>query len=378
MNETQDEKEKFAFVVMPFAPEFEDIYNDLIVPALELAGYEVRRADSTLDQENILKSIIRNISQADLIVAELTSLNSNVMYELGIAHALGRPTVMLAQSIDEIPFDLQSYRIIVYSTRYDEAKKLKDQLEEVASKHCEGKISFGNPVSDFASDRQQISKKTETVPESEEETLLETAEEELGILDYQVEAEKSIMNISSYLEQITEKTMEFNQKTRTRTEEINVLRETTTAGSSMRVHRSVRGMALDMIRYSQDISPLIPEFNETWDVFMEKNADFFSKVKIENAEDRDGMLFVRSKMEEFKDSLTEALTNVRSFHDSTQALKGVSKDLNVGVRQLTKTLEEIIEILSIGESYTARMINLINEQLGIEEEEISKGDENGV
>lgn len=61
-----------AFVIMPFDPEFQSVYDDLIKPALEEAGYDVERADSFLDQQNILSDIVRGIGDADLVVAELT------------------------------------------------------------------------------------------------------------------------------------------------------------------------------------------------------------------------------------------------------------------------------------------------------------------
>ena len=105
-----NEEKCTAFVIMAFDKEFDAIYSDLIKPSLEKIGYEVKRADSLLSQQNILKDIVREIASADLIIAELTSLNPNVFYELGIAHALRKPTILLTQSIEELPFDLRSFR----------------------------------------------------------------------------------------------------------------------------------------------------------------------------------------------------------------------------------------------------------------------------
>ena len=50
------------------------------------------------------------ISDADLVVADLTGLNANVMYEVGVAHALRKPTLVVTQEIDELPFDLRTSR----------------------------------------------------------------------------------------------------------------------------------------------------------------------------------------------------------------------------------------------------------------------------
>ncbi|MFY9607709.1 MAG: hypothetical protein WAU45_03735 [Blastocatellia bacterium] len=139
-----------AFVIMPFAPEFTTIYTDVIKPALDEAGYEVSRADTDLNQERILRKIIKGIAGAKLVIAELTSLNPNVLYELGLSHGLRVPTVLLAQSIDEVPFDLRSHNIQLYSTHFNEVTKLRVGLKEIALKRLSGEILFDNPVVDFA------------------------------------------------------------------------------------------------------------------------------------------------------------------------------------------------------------------------------------
>ena len=76
-----------AFVLMPFEDEFDDIYEYLIREPLSKAGYDVNRADEILNQENILSSIIDSIIHSELIVADLSTSNPNVYYELGLSHA---------------------------------------------------------------------------------------------------------------------------------------------------------------------------------------------------------------------------------------------------------------------------------------------------
>jgi hypothetical protein len=54
------------------------------------------------------------INAAKVIVADCTGRNPNVMYEIGLAHAIGRHTILISQSIDDVPFDLRHLRVIVY------------------------------------------------------------------------------------------------------------------------------------------------------------------------------------------------------------------------------------------------------------------------
>ena len=112
-----------AFILMPFDADFEEVYTELIQKPLADAGFTVRRADSLLNQRNILQDVVRGIAQAELIVADVSGLNPNVMYEVGLAHAMGKRTVMITQDIDELPFDFRTYRANEYSVRFTEASK---------------------------------------------------------------------------------------------------------------------------------------------------------------------------------------------------------------------------------------------------------------
>ena len=140
-----------AFVLMPFAPEFDDIYSRFLHPVLTDSGFEVKRADDLVSQQNILRDVIDGIVNRDLIVADLTSLNPNVFYEIGVAHTLDKPVILITQNRNDTPFDLEQYRILEYSRDFASIEDAKVKLAEYASQFLQGDISFGNPVSDFRS-----------------------------------------------------------------------------------------------------------------------------------------------------------------------------------------------------------------------------------
>jgi hypothetical protein len=64
-------------------------------------------------------------------IADCTGRNPNVMYELGIAHTLGKPVFMLSQSTDDLPFDIQSRRVIIYKDNAAGLKTLQSELRRV-------------------------------------------------------------------------------------------------------------------------------------------------------------------------------------------------------------------------------------------------------
>ena len=119
---------------------------------LEDAGFDVLRADDIQSTQNIVRDIFEAIVRSDLIVADLTGSNANVFYELGIAHALKRPVILLTQIIDDVPFDLRAYRLIEYNTHFTEIGKAKQKLTDYATKFREGILPTRDPVTDFFPD----------------------------------------------------------------------------------------------------------------------------------------------------------------------------------------------------------------------------------
>ena len=75
-----------------------------------------------------MEDVWKGIFQAKVVIADLTSRNPNVYYELGIAHTLGKRFILLAQNIDDIPFDLRHYRCILYTDDVDGFEQLTQNL----------------------------------------------------------------------------------------------------------------------------------------------------------------------------------------------------------------------------------------------------------
>ena len=112
----------FVFTVMPFAPEFDDLYKLGIKPACESAGAYCERLDEQIFDEGMLDRIFNQIAKADVVIAEMTGKNPNVFYEVGYAHALGKRVVLLTKDAADIPFDLKHRPHIVHGGRISELK----------------------------------------------------------------------------------------------------------------------------------------------------------------------------------------------------------------------------------------------------------------
>ncbi len=113
---TVEPERSTCFVVMPFGEPFDSYYRQIISPAIVSNKLVVVRGDDINHPGPIMEQIWNEISVSRLCVAELTGHNPNVMYELGLAHALGKPVVQIAQNATDLPFDLRHLRSVVYNT----------------------------------------------------------------------------------------------------------------------------------------------------------------------------------------------------------------------------------------------------------------------
>lgn len=106
-----------CFVMMPFAAPHGDYYSKIYKPAIEKTGLRSVRADTEIfTTGKIMDQIWSGIHAAKVLVAELTTRNPNVFYELGLAHALEKPVVLVSGNEMDVPFDLKHIRVIYYDT----------------------------------------------------------------------------------------------------------------------------------------------------------------------------------------------------------------------------------------------------------------------
>jgi hypothetical protein len=151
-----------CFVLMPFGKkpdamgntvDFDRIYHEIIAPAIEEAGLETIRADEEAAGGIIHKPMFERLILCEYAVADLTTANANVFYELGLRHAVRRwSTVMIFAGGGRLPFDVALLRALPYTLTADgvpadpatDRKALSERL--VAAKH--GATDNANPDTD--------------------------------------------------------------------------------------------------------------------------------------------------------------------------------------------------------------------------------------
>ena len=149
---TQLGKPVNVFVIMKFSEHMDNVYRTLIKTPLEREGFHVGRSDdpgaSKIIHEKIYDRIIQNLWDADYVIADLTVLNGNVYYELGIAHTLNKRTIQISQHL-EIPSDIKSQMVHRYAVDDDPDSDLTSILIEILRRAAQGRWIFSNIVEDF-------------------------------------------------------------------------------------------------------------------------------------------------------------------------------------------------------------------------------------
>jgi nucleoside 2-deoxyribosyltransferase len=115
--------------VIQFSQRYEELFSQVIAPVCDRHGIDAFRASDTFGPGIIIADIVRQISESALVIADISPANPNVYYEVGYAHALNKPTILLAESRTALPFDLSGFRTLFYEDTIAGKAKVEEGLE---------------------------------------------------------------------------------------------------------------------------------------------------------------------------------------------------------------------------------------------------------
>jgi hypothetical protein len=132
---------KKCFIITPIGSDdslirrhADGVIDAVIEPILEQMDYEVTVAHRMSEGGSITRQVIQSVINSDLVVANLTGLNPNVMYELAIRHAIRKPLVQICELGCSLPFDISEQRTIFYTNDMKGTVELKDSFERMVQK----------------------------------------------------------------------------------------------------------------------------------------------------------------------------------------------------------------------------------------------------
>jgi hypothetical protein len=148
-------REQNCFVISPIGQADSDIrkladkvLNHLIKRSLEPLGFNIMRADAISEPGTINLQVLKRIVDSEMVVADLTGTNPNVMYELAIRHAIQKPVILLLRAGEQIPFDIAAERTIFYDLGdIESVDKTRDELARQAQFIRKNEFKIDTPFS---------------------------------------------------------------------------------------------------------------------------------------------------------------------------------------------------------------------------------------
>lgn len=341
-----------VFVIMPFADDFFESYE--MIKEHFSDDFEFSHAGEEDNQQNILADIIPPIYAADIVLADLTGLNPNVMYELGIAHSFNKKTIMITRDdLGSLPFDLKQYRAKDYSTHFKKFYDLIAYLEKNLQGARDGSVIFNNPVGDFM-DRSKIA------PEElfrKEIIRVDIPEGEMGFLDFLAEIEEDTENMTKDIQNISLEMQTMSGGINECTAEIKRVNKTGGSGTASFVRKQSRKAAEYIETFSKQLKAHNVTISSYW-TKIEKNILGLLENDISaRQENKESLVKYMKALLKMKDSIILSNESVQNLKETSLKNLGIERSMNQAIRFLDQDLSAYIDM-------TEQMINSIERIIG--------------
>lgn len=149
MSETNEEKRERCFVIMPISDQgdypaghFTKVYEQIIKPSVEDAGYEAYRIDENNICDPIINKIFEAIQECPMAICDLSNRNPNVLYELGLRQAYDKPVVLIQDDKTKKIFDVSGISTVFYKSarQYEDVLEARENIKKAILETKKGKF----------------------------------------------------------------------------------------------------------------------------------------------------------------------------------------------------------------------------------------------
>jgi hypothetical protein len=117
-----------AFVITQFSSPYNEVYSDVIKNICNELNVDVLRIDESMGPGLIVADIVQAIETSAFVIADVSPVNANVFYEVGYAHGIKKPTILIAEKSTKLPFDISPIRTLFYDNSISGKPKLEEGL----------------------------------------------------------------------------------------------------------------------------------------------------------------------------------------------------------------------------------------------------------
>lgn len=328
-----------VFVIMPFTDDFFESYEMIKEHFNE--DFEFSHAGEEDNQQNILADIISPIYSADIVLADLTGLNPNVMYELGIAHSFNKKTIMITRDgLGSLPFDLNQYRAKDYSTHFKKFYDLITYLAKNLKGARDGSVIFNNPVGDFL-DHSKIA------PEElfkKEIIKVDIAEGEKGFLDFLAEVEEDTEKMTLEIETMSTEMNVMSNGINGCTEEIERVNNKGGNGTASFVRKQSKKAAKYIDTFSKQLKAHNSTISSYWSKIEKNILGLLENSIATKPENKDSLIDYIKALYNMKTSIITSNESVQVLKETSLENLGIERSMNQAIRFLDVDLASYIEM----------------------------------
>lgn len=338
-----------VFVITPFNEDFLALYDHLKEMFKE--SFDFTNAGDLDNQQNIMKDIVCGIHQADVIIADLTGLNANVFYELGLSHAMNKKVIIITQNIGDLPFDIRSYRANEYSLQFNKLPKLIDELKKLLDGAINDDIKYGNPVSDYIPNFYKYESGISTtnnmeigVNEDTDNPNTNCEDEEDGFLDYLTNIDENSKKLTSEFTSIANEINIMNTSINSASSELNRVKSKSGNIDANFARNVCRKLSNPVSEFSEKLKSHVNEISEYWNVVENCYLSLLDNQHTQKPEKIEDIQNSMLALDEVKQSINNSDPKVENFIIILDGSMGIERRLNKAISSLIHELERYLQM----------------------------------
>lgn len=332
-------EKKKVFVIMPFQEVFFEVFEMLKLKFKD--DFVFSNAADEANQQNILKDIIQPIYEADIIIADLTGLNANVMYELGLAHTFNKKTIIITQDdLSSLPFDLKQYRAKDYNIHFKKFEELIEYLKTNLYGAIKGNVSFSNPVKDFL----RLEKIEDSSWFIENEEIILDEETNKGFIDYLADIDLDAEKLTGIIINMSNDLQDLNDGVSNSSQEIERVKKNGGNGLAAFARKETKKIAGCLDDFRTKLINHNISIEESWNNIEKNTLGLLENKFAANENNRGDLIHYLTSLYNLKVQIANSNLSVESMKTALQGCLGLQRSMNQSIRFLLTDLSTYINI----------------------------------